>query len=394
MSTSADAVDNHGAAGAVPDAADDAQKRQDAIQSLFAGLKEKPWAFDFYGVMRRVETLQPQQPRFGKALRPTFEPLRLGQDPELDFAPAAVSSFEFKSHGAPRMGIRFFGLLGPHGPMPLHLTEYVRERLKQRSDPTSARFLDVFHHRMLSLFYRAWAQSQPAVQRDRPADDRYATWLGATLGLNPQLKARDSIPLDAKLFQAGLLGSRSRHPEGLAKLLGQFFRVKVRIQQHMPHWMPIDREDRSRLGYARNRFERVNFASAQLGATANAGHKVWDRQFKFRIELGPLTLAQYLAFLPGGTAWKRLHDWVRLYVGPDMIWDVELCLREKEVPPPRLGRHVRLGLTSWATGDPRSTRTPASSPTTRADRQGDRRDLHLRPATSFLLRQTGAHHHG
>ncbi len=79
----------------------------------------------------------------------------------------------------PRLQVRLFGLLGPNGPLPLHITEYARERLRHANDPTLSRFLDLFHHRFLTLFYRAWAQAQPHVNRDRPRDDRFAVYVGS-----------------------------------------------------------------------------------------------------------------------------------------------------------------------------------------------------------------------
>ena len=348
----------------------------EGLQALFAELKAEPWAHDFFALMRRLESLQPQAPRIGMAQRPSQEALRLGQDAELDFAPAAVASFGNGRGTAPRLGVRFFGMLGPQGPMPLHFSEYVRDRLRNHSDPTLARFLDIFHHRMLSLFYRSWAHTQPVVHRDRPETDRYGAWLGAQIGLNAGTRGRGSVPDAAKLHQAGLLSNRSRHPEGLGKLLSHYFAVPVRVQSHVAHWMVIAHDDRSRLGFARGRMARP--AASRLGHSATAGSKVWDRQFKFRIELGPLTLKQYLSFLPGSPAWLQLADWVRLYVGLDKVWDVQLCLQKQELPAPRLGRHMRLGLTSWAASNKQPPR--------------DRNDLHLRPETSFLLRTTGNAH--
>ena len=377
-----DAAGDAAAVGSTPLA-----QRQAALAALFAAVEAAPYHFDFFALMRRVESLRPDAPRIGKALRPSQEALRLGQEPELDFAPAALATFTFKAGAAPRLGVRFFGLLGSQGPMPLHLTEYVRERLRFRNDPTAARFLDIFHHRLLSLFYRAWAQSQPAVQHDRPAEDRFAAWLGATFGLGAEVRTQGRLPEAARLFQAGLLGSRSRHPEGLTKILSQFFEVPVRIEPYIAHWMAIDPGDLTRLGHARNRAERAASAPAALGATATAGRKLRDRQYKFRIALGPLTLAQYFEFLPGGSAWLRLSDWVRQYAGLDLLWDVQLCLAGAEVPEPRLGRRVPLGVAAWLG---RAGRQPAG------DRAGlqpppDRADLRLRPDTSFLLRH-GARH--
>ena len=346
------------------------------LADLFEALHAAPHAHDFFALLRHLEALHPDAPRIGRALRPSQEPLRLGQEPELDFAPAALATFAHEGAAAPRLGVRFFGLLGPQGPMPLHLTEYVRERLRFRNDPTAARFLDIFHHRLLTLFYRAWADGQPAVQHDRPGDDRFAAWLGATFGMGRETRTQGALPETARLFQAGLLGSRSRHPEGLRKLLSQYFKVPVRIESHVAHWMMIDSADQTRLGYARNRPERALATPAPLGAAATAGRKLRDRQYKFRIAIGPLGLAQYRDFLPGGPAWSTLRDWVRQYTGLDLLWDVQLCLARAEIPEPRLGRRLALGVSTWVGGN---------------DRTRDRHDLRLRPDTSFLLRHGVRH---
>ena len=101
-------------------------------------------------------------------------------------APTPMAAFE-QAQGdlPPRLQVRLFGLLGPNGPMPLHITEYVRERLRNAGDPTLSKFLDIFHHRFISLFYRAWAQAQPFVNHDRPKSDRFTVYVGAFLGLAP-----------------------------------------------------------------------------------------------------------------------------------------------------------------------------------------------------------------
>lgn len=354
--------------------ADAQQSQADAanpqLERLLQGLEAEPWAHDFFALMRRIDALRPNAPLLGKALRPSQELMRLGQVPELDFAPAALARFN-RDGRQPRLGVRFFGLLGPHGPMPLHLTEYVRERLHQRNDPTISRFLDVFHHRLLSLFYRAWAETQPVVQQDRPGQDRYAAWLGACFGFTRRTEAASAVPDHARLYQAGLIASRSRHPEALTKVLRQYFRVPVQLEPHVGHWLQLAEADRSRLGFARNRPERSQVPHAELGRSANAGRKVWDRQYRFRLRMGPLTMQQYQDFLPGGSAWPPLLDWVRLLAGQDLRWDTQLVLRAPEVPEPRLDRRMRLGLTSWlgSGGRRQGVRRPAT----------DRDELRLRP---------------
>lgn len=319
----------------------------DPFAALLAAVEAEPHAHDFYALMRRIEALHPQLPRWGEAARPSQEPLRLGQQAELDFAPAALAGLERAPFGPPRLGVRFFGLLGPHGPMPLHLTEYTRERIRHRNDPTLARFLDLFHHRMLLLFYRAWAQSQPAVQHDRPAEDRFADWLGSAFGHRPVRGGAAEAADRARLFHAGQLASRSRHPEGLAKLLASRFDVPVRILANVPQWLAIDAPERSRLGVSRSRPQPASGIAARLGERATAGHKVRDRQFRFRIVLGPMGLVRYLGFLPGAPDARRLAEWVQQAIGFDLIWDVQLCLARAEIPRPGFGAPGRLGIANW-----------------------------------------------
>jgi type VI secretion system protein ImpH len=159
--------------------------------------------------------------------------------------------------------------------------------------------------------------------------------------------------------------------------------VPVALEPHVGQWLSVATEDRSRLGFARNRPERSQVPHAELGLSANAGHKVWDRQYKFRLALGPLTLQQYLDFLPGGRAFQPLADWVRLLAGQDLQWDAQLVLRSDQVPEPRLDRRMRLGLTSWVGTGGRPRGALPRPPT-------DRGDLKLRPNSTFLLRRLGA----
>ena len=315
--------------------------------ALLQAVQEQPYDHDFYAVLRRVEALHADRPRLGKALRPRDEPLRLGQDAELDFAIASISSFRVKDGGTPRLGQRFFGLFGPMGPLPSHLTEYVRGRERHHADAALARFADTFHHRALLLFYRAWAQSQPATHLDRRGDDAFSRWTGAVCGLaQPELEHADSIVADAKRHRAALLARSARTAEGMVKLLRGWFAVPVRLESYVGHWLPTREEDRTRLTQPTHPQPRN-----VLGQSAVAGDRVWDRQYKFRLHLGPMTLAQYLQFLPGQRSLTELRDWVRQYVGLGLTFDVVAHLCGAELPRLALGgdreSSARLGWTTW-----------------------------------------------
>jgi type VI secretion system protein ImpH len=312
-------------------------READAL-AFFEALADAPYRYDFYQTLRRLECLHDQRPRWGQALRPIDEPVRLGQDPDLSFAIAPLSSFERAGGRTPRLQVRLFGLFGPNGPLPIHITEYARERLRHADDPTLCRFLDIIHHRLIALFYRAWAQAQPAVNHDRPKDDRFTVYVGAFLGLSPPTaRDRDTVPDFAKLFHVGTLIRHVRNVEGLTHILGHFFRVPVRIEEFVGHWMSLSTRERTYL----------SSENAVLGSGAVLGARLWDRQHKFRIHLGPLTLSQYESFLPGAPALRKLVDWVRQYLCFELDWDVQLALTRGAVPRLTLGGGQRLGWTTW-----------------------------------------------
>lgn len=343
------------------------------MQRLFRDVEVAPYRYDLFALLRAVESIDRAHPRLGKALRPRDEPLRLGQDAEMDFAPAAVSSFERSLRGAPRLGQRIFGLFGPMGPLPLHLTEYARERMRHHGDPTLARFADQFHHRALLLFYRAWAQAQPTVHLDRRDDDGFSRWVGSLAGLDGAASASpDSLGADAKRYRVALLSRGAKTAEGLVKLLQGWFGIAVRLESHVGHWLAIRPEDRTRL-----QAPTQSGLRNALGVSAVAGAKTWDRQFRFRLHLGPMSYAQYQCFLPGQRSIVELRDWVRLHIGMNLAFDVVAWLRAADVPPLKLGdsgeQKGRLGWTTWLG-------------TRRA--HGDRGDLRVSPESSQRRRPT------
>lgn len=314
--------------------------------ALFEALRRKPYAFHFFQALRRLECLCPDRPRLGKSLRLADDPVRLTQEPSLAFAPATLAAFDPGAEGRPpQLSEYFLGLFGPQGPLPLHLTEYARDRSRNHGDHTFACFADIFHHRILCLFYRAWADAQPTVSFDRPETDRFNVYIGAPFGLGmPSLWNRDAAPDLAKLHYAGRLVGQTRNPEGLQAILADFFNLPVTIENFVGHWLPLSETSRCRLG--------TSPTTGLLGVTAVIGERVWDCQYKFRIVIGPMPLEEFQRFLPGSDSLRRLVAWVRNYVGDQLLWDVNLILKREEVPPLKLGEETQLGWTTWLTSQP------------------------------------------
>ncbi|NOX42495.1 MAG: type VI secretion system baseplate subunit TssG [Gammaproteobacteria bacterium] len=313
----------------------------EAIAALEKELQEKPYKFGFYQALRRFECLNRNKPRIGESVRPVDDAVRLAQEPSLAFSPATLASFKTGKKGKPsELSVNFFGMFGPNGPLPLHLTEYARDRLRNSDDPTISEFLNIFHHRMLSLFYRSWANSQPTVNFDRPKEDRFSTYIGALFGLGmPSLRNRDEMPDLAKLHFAGRLSSQTRNAEGLAAMIKSYFNMPVVIEQFIGEWMALPDSCRCQLG--------ISPETGTLGVNIAIGDYVWQCQQKFRIILGPLNFNDYERMLPGRGSSQRLRSMVRNYVGDSMNWDVNLVLKKEKVPHFNLGQNDLLGWNTW-----------------------------------------------
>ncbi|WP_280817589.1 type VI secretion system baseplate subunit TssG [Variovorax sp. TBS-050B] len=345
------------------------------LADFLARLRAAPWKFGFIALMRRFSAAYPRLPRIGLAGRPQQEAFRLGQTAALAFAPREIAEVVLAGEGVRSPGfapsvrggnnpelptVRLYGLgmLGPNGPLPLHYTELVRERTENFNDGTLADFLDIFHHRYFTHMYRAWAQAQAAAGLDRPDDETFSRYVAQLTGHDP-LEICDSVlPAHARLAASTHLAREARNPDGLAQTLGRFFAVPVQLQEFVMHWIRIDPEDQTHL-------HRPSMSSV-LGVGAVAGEVMPDRQNKFRLVLGPLTLEQYLRFTPQGKDLPLLVEWVRGFVGYEFIWDLELRVRNDNAPPARLVDTDRLGWSTWLGGsgtvDPSSVSEAADVP--------------------------------
>lgn len=316
------------------------------LTELVRTLAAEPYQHGFYDTLRLIQCICDAKPRLGDSIGVRQDPVRLGQEASLRFAPSALAGcLPAKDARPPRVMLSGFGLLGPNGPMPLHFTQYVLDRTLHAKDHTLARFLDIFHHRAASLFFKAWAINEPTVEHDRPNNDRFAFYLSSLIGLaGEHMRGRDALPDNAKLHYAGRQINHTRDAEGLEAIVGDYFRTPCRLEQFVGQWLELPSDARSRLGESPE--------TGTLGVSTIVGSSVWDVQQRFRLVLGPMGLKTYLRFLPGGGGFERLEAWVRTYAGFEYSWDAQLILRKEEVPGSTLGGGSRLGWTSWVKSGP------------------------------------------
>ena len=315
-------------------------RNQNTHLELLTRLQQEPYKYGFYAALRQIECLYKKKPRLGYSLKPADDALRLGQKPSLQFAPSTLASFEAKSNKASVLKVFFFGVFGANGPLPLHLTEYARNRIRNSKDHAFAEFADIFHHRLLSLFYRAWADKEPTVQLDRPDKDRFTFYVGSLLGIGESSQQnREKIPDHTKLHFAAHLACHTKHSYGLKSILSDYFQVSVQIQEFIGEWLNIPKDSYCFLDH--------DTTTGQLGVSAVIGTRSWQCQHKFRIIIGPLSLQEYESFLPTGNRLENLCCLVRHYIGFEYDWDLNLVLNRDEVPAVRLGKYGQLGWTSW-----------------------------------------------
>ncbi len=308
--------------------------------SLLDDLGRSPEHYTLFGALRRIEQAHALRPRLGESRKAADDPVRISQRPHLYFAGADVAAFGAAETGIPRIEQHGFGVFGPNGALPLHLTEVAYSREHQADDPAFSDFVNAFQHRFASLFYRAWAGSDPCTAFDRVDEDAFRLYVGALIGIGPAA-ARDRDPvLDyAKLARCGLFAPQNRSAEALEQILIEYFELPVALNQFVGSWLDISEGARCRIG--------MEPQHATLGMSATLGSTTWQCQSRFEIALGPLGISQFVNFLPGARGLTQLKALVRLYTNEEWSWQVRLLLEPGQIPPMRLGEGGWLGWTSW-----------------------------------------------
>jgi type VI secretion system protein ImpH len=323
-------------------------------KQLFA----EPHGFDFFQAVRLLELLLPEREPVGEFANPRKESVRFSVLPSLAFPASAIQSLEKGEDGAAaKMSVNFMGLVGPLGVLPSHYSEFATGRMRAR-DHTFVDFLNIFQHRTISLFYRAWKKCHFTVGYERegtdPITDRLLDFIG--LGL-PSLQSRQKVRDESLLFYGGLLGLAPRSALALESILCDYFDVPVSVEQFVGAWRPLIEDDQCCM-------DAGNLESTQLGLGAVAGDEIWDCQSRARILLGPLTAKRYRDFLPNGECFEPLHAITHFFSGNNVEFEVELILKREEVPVCELGDDpgfAQLGWFTWIKSKPIFERDPCDT---------------------------------
>ncbi len=305
---------------------------------------EEGCQFAFFQAVRVLERLYPDRERVGRTAHPSREVARFRARLTLAFPASEIHTVELGKDGVdpqPRVTVNFMGLIGPSAELPIPYTELLLERASHK-DHTLRDFLDLFNHRMISLFHRAWEKYRFHVYYEQGDEDTFSQYLCDLIGIGtPGLQRRLAVNDKVLCFYAGLIGQRPRSASALAGILRDYYEVPVETQPYSGRWVRLGAENETRLCVQ----------NTELGVNMICGARIWDRQSKFRLRLGPLHLKQFRSFLPCGDAWVSLNQLVRLFAGQEYDFDVQLVLKAGEVPACELRTDVsdgpRLGWSSW-----------------------------------------------
>jgi type VI secretion system ImpH/TssG family protein len=292
--------------------------------------------FGLFPIARGAEARAPGLPRIGRARRPAQSIADFAQVPTLAFPDSTLDAVKIRE-GRARVEGYWLGLTGPMGALPTHITEFADfERRYARVQPFG-RWLDLLAARMLQFFYRAWGDSQPAVQADRPDDDRFVDYLAHLSGATEGVGEDAAFPARARVHYAALFASRrsaSGIEDGLSHLLGQ----PVKVIEYQPRWRDIARDDQSRLG--------MQFCG--LGEGALAGQRVRIASDAFRVVVRVDSIQAFEALLPDGPRFAILAEALDAFAPSHLEWDVTIELAERHARPAGLDGRTRLGWTSWS----------------------------------------------
>ncbi len=334
-----------------------AEVQSSRLATVAALLEQEPYRTEFFQAVRLLQRMGGERGPVGYFVAPNQEAVRFSSLPTLTFPPSQLYALDRGPDGQPRLVVQFMGSVAAVSSLPHTYTEYLLGLLRDR-DTVMAEFLDIFNHRMISLFYRGWEKHRFFLGFEQGGRDTLSPRLRDMLGLGTAgLEERTALPDRAYLAYTGLLGRHTRSAASLQQLLEDFFALPVRVEQFAGTWRRLPKGDQTI-------FSDAARASERLGVATVVGSEIWDQHGRIRVVLGPMPLRSYLSFLPGNAAYQQLETWMRFFTSGQYETEVQLILERAEAPGCVMGatgaERPRLGLVSWLKTRP-LTRDPGDA---------------------------------
>ena len=305
------------------------------IERLF----KEPYRFEYFQAVRLLELWFKRQGSSGHGLAANY--LRFQNSTSLGFPASQLAAVDTEPRDLKRdaeslrtalasgtlkyvhITPSFMGLLGSTGVLPSHYTERIAAHQMYQKDDGPRAFLDTYSNRSLALFYDAWRKYRLELKYQRDGSDTFLPLLLSLAGLGSgALRRRLADDMGGAVLDEsiGYFASAMRHRPAsashIARVLSEYFGQPVEAEQFVGRWYDVPTSQQSMLAGA----------NATLGAGAMVGERVWQRDLRLRLIVGPLDRAGYSAFLPGGLAARALASMVGMFTGVSLEYEVELVL--------------------------------------------------------------------
>ncbi len=327
-----------------------ASKTRIQSSDLKKRLLEHPKRFSFFQAVQLIENFSEAQVGIGKNGPPHRESLRLRPSVGVSFPSSDIEKIEeYEDNESQRkkylITTTFMGLYGVASPLPTYYCEEIledeTENLNDDERSATRDFLDIFHHRLLSLLYRCWLKYRYLFQFYPGGQDETSRRFLCLVGIDPDVPNNNlPVPPIALLRFAGLISQLPHSGVSLESMLSTFFSgIPVEIIQCFPRWIVIPDDQRTSLGKQ----------GCGLGEDAVMGSRMFDQMGSFRIRLGPLNKNEFVSFFPVKNRYAQLVFLTKFFVEMALEFDIELVLRAEDVTPVELGGEepVYLGWNSW-----------------------------------------------
>lgn len=265
---------------------------------------------------------------------PSQETIELKVAQQLGYEVGEFTTVESKRNQSLVVMTNLIGLTGENGVLPKHYSELILQRLKD-SDPTLQDFLDIFNHRILSLFYRTWQSFQPAVQHRKVSVNEFSSW-------NQVLESLTGGLGDRAIHWGGLFSQPVKSRGSIQACMESLSGCDVIIRDFKGKWMHLTECEQTRL--CSKRLPEGQYS--ELGRGASLGRKAWNVNAGFMVEFVAKGQEQVHGMMPNGERIREIKALCKDLLGNTASVEWSLTAQYKHLPKVQLkkgGGRLALG---------------------------------------------------
>jgi len=344
------------------------------VSPLTQKIESSPWRFDFFQLVKLLESETNASNEVGDFTPANREAIKFKTNPQLNFEPAPIKSIQRvtkpnkrnttsnstpKEHLQSELEVNFWGLNGSSGTLPFHYSELITQRIRN-NDYALRDFIDIFNHRSLSLFYKAWQKHRPWLQhpsKDSPISkyqtNHHQAILKGLAGLSGERNASFNKHEGAWLNYSGFASARICSASMLKQTINHHFGLSVRINEFKGQWERMPADVRTRLADRKS-----NGMNNALGVSALLGTRCWNAQNRFEVEIVEIEYDQFMTFSPGSEKLNALYELIKFKVGTELDFDLTLKVQKNKLHPAsfEVGKQPQLGWNSRLQSRPKNNK--------------------------------------